>query len=63
VEDGVFATFLRAKLWFNGITPEILNTAVEQGLLVGRLGLTDQRGHPLYAAVRPPRIGWSTPTP
>nr|WP_257582288.1 DUF5990 family protein [Streptomyces sp. TLI_146] len=40
-----------------------MNTAVEQGLLVGQLGLTDQRGHPLCAAVRPALIDWSAPTP
>lgn len=31
VDDGVFTTFRRGKLWFNGITPAVLYTAVEQG--------------------------------
>jgi hypothetical protein len=32
---------------------------VDLGLLVGRLGLTDRKGNPLCAAVRPPVIEWS----
>jgi Family of unknown function (DUF5990) len=31
-----------------------------RAVLVGRLGLTDDKGWPLCAAVRPPRIHWST---
>jgi Family of unknown function (DUF5990) len=63
VEGGVFAMFRRAKLCFDGITPETLDAAVRGGLLVGRLGLTDERGHPRCAAVRPPLIQWSAPSP
>ena len=33
--------------------------AVERGLLVGRLGLTDAKGGPICASVRPPLIDWS----
>jgi hypothetical protein len=33
-----------------------------RGLLVGSLGLTDPKGHPLCAAVRPPVIEWSAMT-
>ncbi|MDH6707368.1 hypothetical protein P3T27_004105 [Kitasatospora sp. MAA19] len=29
------------------------------GLLVARLGLTDAKGHPLCAAVRPPVVTWA----
>jgi hypothetical protein len=32
---------------------------LDGGPLVGRLGLTDRKGHPLCAAVRPPLIEWS----
>ncbi|MFF3696864.1 MULTISPECIES: DUF5990 family protein [unclassified Streptomyces] len=56
---GTFAMFRRAKLLFDGIAPAILASAVEGGLLVGRLGLTDPQGNPLCAAVRPPLIEWS----
>ncbi|WP_433436856.1 DUF5990 family protein [Nonomuraea sp. CA-141351] len=59
VEGEVFTMFRRAKLWFDGVAPDILDAAVRGGVLVGRLGLTDGRGHPLCAAVRPPLIEWS----
>jgi hypothetical protein len=54
-----FELFRRAKLWLDCIPPEIVASAVDQGLLVGRLGLTDHKGNPLCAAVRPPLIEWS----
>lgn len=38
---------------------EVVASAVDQGVLVGRLGLTDHNGNPLCAAVRPPLIEWS----
>ncbi|MDI3387290.1 DUF5990 family protein [Streptomyces sp. B-S-A8] len=56
----VFTMFRRAKLWLDGIDHGVLTAAVDGGLLVGRLGLTDMRGGPLCAAVRPPLIEWST---
>jgi hypothetical protein len=37
----------------------VLDQALELGVLVGRLGLTDAKGNPLCAAVRPPVIEWS----
>lgn len=58
-DGGVFAMFRRAKLLFDAIGPDVLDAAVSGGLLMARLGLTDARGHPLCAAVRPPLIGWS----
>ena len=36
-----------------------LDAARRYGSLVARLGLTDAKGHPLCAAVRPPLIRWS----
>jgi Family of unknown function (DUF5990) len=33
--------------------------ASERGVLIGRLGLSDEQGWPLCAAVRPPRIQWT----
>ncbi|MFI0448864.1 DUF5990 family protein [Actinomadura sp. 6N118] len=60
VDDaGVFLMFRRAKVWFDGIEPGVLDAAVASGVLVARLGLTDGRGHPLCASVRPPLIEWS----
>ena len=54
-----FRLFRRAKLWLDAVPPAVLDQAVELGLLVGRLGLTDPKGNPRCAAVRPPVIGWS----
>jgi hypothetical protein len=57
--DESFMLFRRAKLWLDAIPPAVLDRAMERGLLVGRLGLSDQKGNPLCAAVRPPLIEWS----
>ena len=54
-----FTLFRRAKLWFDAIPPPVIENAIHLGLLVGRLGLTDPKGNPLCAAVRPPAIEWS----
>ena len=51
--------FRRAKLMLDGVPDNILAKAAKSGVLVGRLGLTDVKGQPLCAAVRPPMIEWS----
>jgi hypothetical protein len=51
--------FRRAKLLLDAEPPAVLRDAVAHGVLVGRLGLTDAKGHPTCASVRPPRIVWS----
>ena len=56
---GVFTMFRRAKLWLDGVPPDVMQRAVDGGVLVGRLGLTDEKGQPRCAAVRPPLIEWS----
>jgi hypothetical protein len=61
--DGVFAMFRRAKLRLDAVPADVLGSAAESGVLVGRLGLTDQKGHPLCASVRPPLIQWSAAPP
>ena len=38
---------------------QVLEAAQRSGTLVARLGLTDAKGHPLCASVRPPRVEWS----
>jgi hypothetical protein len=60
-EAGVFTMFRRAKLWLDGVPPAVLERALSTGVLVGRLGLTDEDGWPLCATVRPPLIEWSAP--
>ena len=63
VDDaGGFTMFRRAKLMFDGVPPDVLRRSVENGMLIGRLGLTDEKGHPRCAAVRPPLIDWTPGT-
>jgi Family of unknown function (DUF5990) len=61
VDDGEFVLFRRAKLMLDTVPPAVLRLAVAGGILVGRLGLTDEKGNPRCAAVRPPLIEWSAP--
>jgi hypothetical protein len=58
VEGDSFTLFRRAKLWFDAIPPHVMLEAVDLGVLVGRLRLSDRKGNPLCAAVRPPTIAW-----
>jgi Family of unknown function (DUF5990) len=54
-----FDMFRRAKLMLADVPDEVLRDAVAAGRLVARLGLTDAKGGPLCAAVRPPVVRWS----
>lgn len=58
-EVGTFTMFRRAKLMLDAVDPAVLEAAADDGVLVARLGLTDNCGEPLCAAVRPPRITWT----
>jgi hypothetical protein len=58
-EDGQgFEMFRRAKLRLTDVPAEVLADAVDRGVLVGRVGLTDAKGNPTCASVRPPDIAW-----
>jgi Family of unknown function (DUF5990) len=59
---GQSSLFRRAKLWLDGVPPEVLDEAARTGLLVGRLGLTDSKGNPTCSAGRPPSVEWSAGT-
>jgi hypothetical protein len=60
VDDaGRFSLFRRAKLMLEDVPRDVLASAAKSGLLVGSLGLTDAKGNPLCARVRPPQISWS----
>jgi hypothetical protein len=61
-QSGEFAMFRRAKLWLEAVPPEVLGAAADLGVLVGRVGLTDPKGNPICASVRPPLIEWSAAT-
>ncbi|MFI8432751.1 DUF5990 family protein [Streptomyces sp. NPDC079020] len=56
---GVFTMFRRAKLLFTDIDPAVLEAAARTGHLTARLRLTDAKGQPVCARVRPPHITWS----
>jgi len=58
-----FAMFRRAKLMIADIPPKVLEKAVnapDKTVLVGKIGLTDSKGMPICARVKPPAITWST---
>jgi Family of unknown function (DUF5990) len=57
--DGRMDMFRRAKLMLADVPHDVLPKAAKKGVLVGRLGLSDAKGQPLCAAVRPPAIEWS----
>jgi hypothetical protein len=45
--------FRRAKLWLDVVPVEVVEAASVGGLLIGRLGLSDEDGWPICASVRP----------
>ena len=54
-----FAMLRRAKLMIGDIEPELLAAAArDDGVLVASLSLTDERGCPRCARVKPPVISW-----
>ncbi len=58
-----FLMFRRAKLWLTTISEELLQEALNTGATIeGRLPLTDSKGGPICASVRPPVIAWSLAT-
>jgi hypothetical protein len=57
--QGEFLLLRRAKLCLDAVPADVLADAMQAGVLVGRLGLTDSKGGPLCASVRPPLIQWS----
>ncbi len=59
VDGDSFNMFRRAKLMFADVPADVLESAKSSGTLVGSLGLTDGKGHPLCARVRPPHIRWT----
>jgi hypothetical protein len=51
--------FRRAKLHLDVVPDEVLSSAAQTRTLVARLGLTDAKGNPTCASVRPPLVQWS----
>jgi hypothetical protein len=56
---GGLTTFRRAKIMLDAVGPALAAEAMASGTLTARLGLTDAKGRPLCAAVRPPLVEWS----
>jgi Family of unknown function (DUF5990) len=59
VNDGGFTMFRRAKLMFEDVPADVLAAAAESGLMIGTLGMTDAKGNPVCARIRPPHITWT----
>lgn len=58
--DGGYAMFRRAKLHLSCLDPSLITAAaVPTHQLVARLGLTDAKGGPRCASLRPPAISWT----
>ncbi len=62
-DDGSFEMFRRSKLMLAAVPDDVLDAANQVGrALVGSLELTAADGSPVCAAVRPPRISWTSGT-
>ncbi len=58
--DGTLRLFRGAKLRLLDIDPAIIEQAIRPGRrLVARIRLTDTKGNPVCARVRPPALTWS----
>jgi hypothetical protein len=57
--ESTFVMYRRAKLVLADIGAEIIAAAERSGELTSRLGLTDARGHPVCARIKPPAVEWS----
>jgi hypothetical protein len=56
VDDAGFHMFRRAKVFLADVDAAVLAAAQRSGTLVIRVGLTDARGHPACAWLKPPAI-------
>jgi hypothetical protein len=59
-EASHFTMFRRAKVMLAEVPGDVLAAAAASGSLVGTLGLTNAKGHPLCARVTPPKTHWSS---
>jgi hypothetical protein len=57
-DDGTFSMFRRAKLMLAAVPSGLITP--KTGSLEAYLSMTDAKGGPVCAAVRPPAINWST---
>jgi len=60
-EDGIFRMFRRAKIHLSQLPWKTVERAAGAGKpIVAHLSLTDKRGGPLCASVKPPYIKWES---
>ena len=59
LDDAGFHMFRRAKLLLTDVPAAVLAAAQRSGTLVARLGLTDAKGNPTCASVKPPAVEWA----
>lgn len=58
-EDGSFRLFRRAKICLSALDPALARQAIVQGAeLHCTIDLTDAKGNPVCARLRPPAISW-----
>ena len=57
-EDGSFVMFRRAKLLLSAVPPGLITA--KTGSIEAYLSLTDDKGGPRCASVKPPAVNWST---
>jgi hypothetical protein len=50
---------LRFSYFLADVDPRVLAEAAKSGVLTARLGLTDPKGRPVCAWIKPPHIEWS----
>jgi hypothetical protein len=57
--DGSFRIFRRAKISLSAVDPALVEQVLrENGSLACTVNLTDRKGHPTCARLRPPDIAW-----
>jgi Family of unknown function (DUF5990) len=61
-EGDDFTMFRRAKLVFADCDPKVMRAALKSGALTVRVDMSDAKGNPRCARVRPPDATWSAST-
>ena len=57
-DDGSFEMFRRAKLLLSAVPPGLVTA--KTGSIEAYLSMTDEKGGPVCASVKPPAVNWST---
>lgn len=58
--DGELRMFRRGKIALDGLDPDLVERAERTGAILGcTVDLTNERGHPTTALMRPPQLDWT----